>query len=149
MIDPNNPHLRNPFNTIWSPLATKQVPKEHPRLFGSRQKLQSLAKERPDAYRRTKEIAHRELTPPLKESDSTADFGGAVSVHCKMISMGLVAAIEQDQAMGRGAIDMCFKHFIDPGPRIGHEAFGEDCGNIGWVYDLAHEYWTDDEKKKF
>src|SRR5678816_324181 len=115
MIDPKSPYLRNPYNTLWSPLSTKQCPKEHPRLFGSREKLQALAKEKPDAYARTKAIANRELGPTLKEFDATADFGGVVSVHCKMISMGLVAAIERDEKMGRGAIAMCFEHFIDPG----------------------------------
>lgn len=149
MVDPANPYLRNPNNTLWSPLATKQVPKEHPRLFGSRERLQALAKERPDAYLRTKQIAGRELTPPLRDSDSTADFGSAVSVHCKIVSMGLVAAIELDEAMGRGAIGMAFRHFIDKGPRIGHEAFGADVGIVGWAYDLCHEYWTDDERKRY
>ncbi len=149
MVDPTSPYLRNPHNTLWSPLATRQVTRQHPRLFGSRERLQSLAKERPDAYARTKAIANRELTPPLRAWDSTEDFGAAVSVHCKMVSMALVATIERDEKMGRGAIEMCFRYFIDKGPRIGHEAFGEDCGNVGWVYDLAHEYWTDDEKKRF
>ena len=149
MIDPHNPYLLNPHNTIWSPLSTKQVPKEHPRLFGSRERLQALAKERPDAYRRTQAIANRELTPPMKESDPATDFGAAVSVHSKLVSMSLVAAIERDENMARGAIEMAFRHFIDKGPRIGHQAFGDDCGNVAWAYDLCHEHWTEEEKKRF
>ena len=149
MIDPASPYLRNSQNTIWSPLATKQVPAEHPRLLGSRERLQGLAKERPDAYRRTREIANRPLGPALKDWDASADFGGVVSVHCQLISMGLVCAIERDEKMGRAAIDLAFGHFVNKPPRVGHEVFGDDVGNVAWVYDLCHEHWTADERKRY
>jgi hypothetical protein len=134
---------------MWSPLQTMQVPKEHPRLLGSREFLQKLAKERPEAYARTKEIANRELTKAGHPADASFDFGGVISVHAKLMSMSLVCAIENDAAMGRKAIDLAFEHFVNVPVRVGHEAFGADVGEVAFVYDLCHEHWSDEEKKKY
>jgi len=141
--------MSNRTNTIWSPLQTKQVPKGHPRLLGDRAHLQGLAKERPEAYRRTREIAGKELTKPLNQGDAAADFGAAIGVHAKLMSMSLVCAIEGDAAMGRRAIDLAMEHFVNKPVRVGHEAFGADVGEVAMVYDLCHEHWTEEEKKKY
>ena len=58
------------------------VSKEHPRLLGSRERLQRLARERSDAYQRVVRVARQ------AKSDE----------HSEMISMALVTAIEQDRA---------------------------------------------------
>ncbi|MCL2646925.1 MAG: heparinase II/III family protein [Phycisphaerales bacterium] len=139
----------NRVNTVFSPLATRQVTKEHPRLFGSRAYLQGLAKERPEAYRRTKEIANRELTKPPHPADATGDFGAQVSVESKLFSMALVAAIEEDAVMGRKVVDFVFEHFINQPVRVGHVPFGADVGNAAIGYDLCNEHWTAEEKKRF
>ncbi|MCL2640420.1 MAG: hypothetical protein FWD53_06220, partial [Phycisphaerales bacterium] len=118
----------NSVNTIFSPLATRQVPTEHPRLFGSRADLQKLAKSRPDAYQRMKKIANSELTAPINPSDANADFGAQIGVHSKLFSMALVASIEEDAAMGRKLIDFTFEHFINKPVRVGHVSAGSDAG---------------------
>ena len=146
--DMGHEFMTNRTNTIFSPLATRQVPKEHPRLFGTLPYLQGLAKERPEAYRRTKEIAGRELTAAPHPAEGTADFGAQVSVESKLISMSLVAAIEQDARMGRAAVDLVMEKFVDAPVRVGHIPFGADVGEVGLVYDLCHPWWTDEEKKK-
>ena len=55
------------------------VPKEHPRLLGSRQELKNLAKERPQAYQRVVAVARQ--------------AGG--DDYSAMISMALVCAIDE------------------------------------------------------
>ncbi|MCL2641221.1 MAG: heparinase II/III family protein [Phycisphaerales bacterium] len=139
----------NSVCTVFSPLATMEVTKEHPRLFGSRSYLQGLAKERPDAYRRTKEIANRDLTKPPHPADAVKDFGAQISVESKLFSMGLVAAIEEDAVMGRKAVEFVFEHFVNQPVRVGHIPFGADVGCVAIVYDLCNEHWTAEEKRKF
>jgi len=97
-------------------------------LLGSREYLQHLAKERPDAYRRTKEIAQRQVTVPPSVSDANADFGAQISVESKLVSMSLVAAIEQDANMGRAAVDFALAQFLNKPVRVGHIPFGADVG---------------------
>ena len=58
----------------------RRISKEHPRLLGSRERLQKLAKERPEAYARVVD-AVRNLQPG---DESVMDD------HMKMISMALV-----------------------------------------------------------
>src|SRR4051794_8448741 len=99
------------MNSFFSPLQTKPVPKEHPRLFGSRARLQELARLPPVAYRRTREIALRPLSQAQNPTDFSVDFGSLVAVHAKMWSLALCAAVEQDAALGREAVAMAFTHF--------------------------------------
>lgn len=108
------------------------VPKEHPRLLGSREYLQSLAKQRPEEYRRVVRVA-REL-----QADD----------HAKMISLSLVCAIENDKALGQQAVRLALK-YVDGPIRVGHVTFGADLALCAIVYDLCHESWTDAERKRF
>ena len=65
-----------------------------------------------------------------------------------MMSLALVSAIEQDQTLGRQAIDMALK--IADGPiKKGHVQFGNDLAWCGIAYDLCHEYWTPEERARF
>ena len=43
---------KSDYNSYFSALQTKQIPQEHPRLFGPRSRLQELARQRPEAYAR-------------------------------------------------------------------------------------------------
>ncbi|MBA7668226.1 hypothetical protein ES703_76335 [subsurface metagenome] len=108
------------------------VPKEHPRLLGSRQRLQKLASQRNEAYQRVVRVARE-----LKADD-----------HAKMVSMALVCAIEQDEQLGRRAVQMAMKYINGP-IRKGHVTFGHDLARCALVYDLCHEYWAGDERAKF
>ncbi|UCG46479.1 MAG: heparinase II/III family protein [Phycisphaerales bacterium] len=108
------------------------VPKEHPRLLGSRERLHKLAAERPDAYKRVVGVARE------AEADD----------HAKMISMALVCAIEGDRDLGQRAVRMAAKYFNGPIKR-GHVPFGSDLARCAIVYDLCHEYWTASEREKF
>jgi Heparinase II/III-like protein len=109
------------------------VPKEHPRLLGSREYLQSLTTARAEAYRRVVKVAR---------GSSRADD------HAKMISMALVCAIEQDRQLGREAVRMAMKYITGP-IKKGHIPFGHDLALCAIVYDLCHEYWTQDERLQF
>ncbi len=108
------------------------VPKNHPRLLGSRQHLQELAKKCPEAYQRVIRVA-REL-----DADD----------HSKMISMALICAIEQDEQLGKRAVQMAMK-YIDGPIRKGHVPFAHDLARCAIVYDLCHEYWSQSERAKF
>jgi hypothetical protein len=110
----------------------RAIPKEHPRLLGSRSRLQRLSQERPEAYQRVVRVA-RELN---------ADD------HAKMISMALVCAIEQDKQLGKSAVQMAIKYINGP-IRKGHVPFGHDLARCAIVYDLCHECWTHEQRAKF
>jgi hypothetical protein len=118
--------------SLISQADTHLVPKDHPRLLGSREYLQKLAKERPDSYQRVVSVA-REL-----EADN----------HSKMISLSLVCAIEQDEKLGKAAIEMAFKYITGPIQK-GHTTFGHDLTLCAIVYDLCYEYWTPQQRAQF
>jgi hypothetical protein len=108
------------------------VPAEHPRLFGSHEYLQSLAVSRPDAYKRVVDVARRQ-----KADD-----------HAKMISMALVCAIENDEQLGKDAVQMAMKYVTGP-IKIGHVPFAHDLARCAIVYDLCHEFWTKEQRAQF
>jgi len=110
----------------------RAIPKEHPRLLGSRNRLQKLAKERAEAYQRVVKVARE-----MKADD-----------HAKMISMALVCAIERDERLGKSAVQMAMKYINGP-IRKGHVTFGHDLARCAIVYDLCHEYWTQEQRTKF
>ncbi len=105
------------------------VPREHPRLLGSRQWLQQLARQRSGDYTRVASVAHEQDADP----------------HAKMLSLGLVSVIEGDRAMGRQAVEMALKTVRGP-IRVGHETFGHDLARCALVYDLCYESWTAEER---
>lgn len=61
------------------------VTREHPRLLCSRERLKQLARQRGEAYQRVVRV--------VRQQD--ADH------HAKMVSLALVAAIREDEALGR------------------------------------------------
>ena len=108
------------------------VPAEHPRLLGSREYLQSLAASRPDAYKRVVDVARRQ-----KAED-----------HAKMISMALVCAIENDEQLGKDAVQLAMKYVAGP-IRQGHVTFAHDLALCAIVYDLCYESWTQQQRSQF
>jgi hypothetical protein len=108
------------------------VPREHPRLLGSRQELKALAQERAQAYQRVVRVAR--------------DPGG--DDYSKMISMALVCAIEEDAGMGRAAVERAMK-YVDGPIRVGHVPFATDLALSALAYDLCHEHWTDAQRARF
>jgi len=108
------------------------VPKEHPRLLGSREYLQSLAAGRAEAYRRVVSVARQ----------SSGDD------HAKMISMALVCAIERNQELGRAAVQLAMKYITGP-IKEGHVPFAHDLARCAIVYDLCSECWTQEQRAKF
>ena len=108
------------------------VSKEHPRLLGSRQRLQRLARDRADAYQRVVRVAREQEADP----------------HAKTVSMALVAAIERDEALGRRVVEMAMETIRGP-IRKGHVTFGHDLARSAIAYDLCHEYWTAEERSQF
>jgi hypothetical protein len=112
--------------------ARHPISRDHPRLLGSLERLQKLAEERPDAYARMAQVAR------------TSDARG----HAKMVSLALVSAIEQDEQLGREAVQMAMED-VNGAIRIGHVTFGADLARSALVYDLCYEYWTPDERTAF
>ncbi|MHC4582730.1 MAG: hypothetical protein ACYS14_14835, partial [Planctomycetota bacterium] len=108
------------------------VTREHPRLLGSRQRLQTLARQRQEAYKRVVRVARQQ-----KADD-----------HAKMISMALVCAIERDAQLGSRAVQMAAKYVNGP-IRKGHTPFAHDLARCAIVYDLCHEYWSEQQRRKF
>ncbi len=108
------------------------VSKEHPRLLGSRERLQRLARERADAYQRVVRVARQ-----AKSGE-----------HSEMISMALVTAIEQDGPLGRQAVDMALRT-VDGPIQKGHVPFAHDLARCAIVYDLCYEHWTPQERERF
>ncbi|MDA1192220.1 MAG: hypothetical protein O3A46_11135, partial [Candidatus Poribacteria bacterium] len=108
------------------------VSREHPRLLGSRDDLKRLADERPNDYARMVDVARNQ------RADDWA----------KMISMGLVAAIDEDETLGRAAVEMAMRTVNGP-IRRGHVTFGHDLARCAFIYDLCHAYWTEDERAAF
>jgi hypothetical protein len=108
------------------------VPRQHPRLLGSREELQALRDQRGEAYERMARIARE------------AQAGD----HERMISMALVSAIEGDQALAREAVQLAMKYVSGP-IRKGHVTFGHDLARCAIVYDFCHEAWTEDERAAF
>ncbi|MGQ9730129.1 MAG: heparinase II/III domain-containing protein [Candidatus Zipacnadales bacterium] len=109
--------------------AAHPVPREHPRLFGSRAELQELARQRPEAYRRMANVAYEQ------QADE----------HSKLMSLALVSAIEGNAQLGRQAVEMALK-LVHGGIRQGHETFGHDLAHCAIAYDLCFDQWTDEER---
>ena len=112
--------------------ARHAVAQQHPRLLGSRARLQTLAAERGDAYARMVAIAR----------------GNPDNEHGTLLAMALVSAIEQDPQLGRRAVEQALR-LVDGPIRKGHVTFGHDLTRAGMVYDLCHPYWTEPEKTRF
>ena len=113
-------------------LARHPVPREHPRLLGSRAELIALSRARPEAYRRVVQVAR---------SQSGDD-------HAMMISLGLVCAIDGDEESGQRAKQRAMKYINGPILK-GHVTFGHDLARCALVYDLCYSCWTDEERVKF
>ena len=110
----------------------RAVPSEHPRLLGSRLYLQSLAASRPEDYKRVVAVAR----------------GHNADDHAKMISMSLLCAIENDESLGKAAVQMAMK-YVDGPIRAGHVTFAHDLARCAIVYDLCYESWTDVQRAQF
>jgi len=108
------------------------VPTAHPRLLGPVERLRELARDRENAYTRTKNAAHN------------PDAGD----HEKMISLAIVAAVEDDSAYAREAIGLAL-NYINAPVRIGHETFGHDLARCAIVYDFCWKWWTAQERSAF
>ncbi len=87
-----------PISSAAGQAIKHTVPDEHPRLLGSREHLQRLAKERVEDYQRVARVA-REL-----------DAGD----HAKMMSMAIVCAVEYDEQLGKRAVQMAMKYISGP-----------------------------------
>jgi hypothetical protein len=108
------------------------VPTEHPRLLGSRAELQALARLRAAEYERMIAVAQ------LSGTDD----------HAAILSKSLVATIERDGDLARGAKQRALK-FVDGPIRSGHVTFGHDLALSALAYDLCFEWWTEAERKRF
>jgi hypothetical protein len=119
-------------SSAFGQTATHPIPREHPRLLGSRRQLQDLTNSRPQAYKRVVSVA--------REQDADD--------HAKMISMAIVCAVEQDEQVGKRAVQMAMK-YIDGPIQKGHVPFAHDLARCAIVYDFCHEYWTDQQRANF
>lgn len=113
-------------------VSARAIPKSHPRVLGSLDRLKALAKERPEAYERMAAVAR----------------AGGADDHALMVSIGLVSAIEGDRELARKGVELALK-YVDADIRSGHVTFGHDLGRTGLVYDLCYDAWTQEERQRF
>jgi hypothetical protein len=106
------------------------IPTHHPRLFGTREELQALAKKRPEFYRRVANCARENLGENFDQA----------------ISMGLVYAIEGDRDIGLKALELV-RPWIEGPLNVGHVHWGHDVATP--VFDLCHDLWTPSYKQAF
>jgi hypothetical protein len=122
--------------TVFCPAAAfsarHPVSREHPRLLGTREYLQELARQRPEAYSRVVEMV-------------TQREGGD---HERMVSMSLMYVIEGDEEMGKQAVKLAMRYVNDP-IRVGHVRFGDDLANTAIVFDLCYPCWSEEEREKY
>jgi len=62
--------------------------------------------------------------------------------------LALVCAIENDKALGTGAVQLAMKYVAGP-IRKGHVTFAHDLARCAIVYDLCYEYWTQQQRVQF
>lgn len=120
--------LAAPLFLLVLPACAAPVPREHPRLLGSRAELQALAAARPRAWERCRNVARGEA----------GDWE-------LTISQALVRAIEGDRELGRQAVERALRYVRGP-IRVGHETFGHDLALVGVAYDLCYDDWTAAER---
>ena len=118
--------------------SARPISREHPRLLGTAEHLKNLAKERLEAWARVVDAARN-----LEPGDETV-----MDDHMKMVSMALVCAIEDDEEIGKAAVQRALK-YIEAPIRVGHETFAHDLARCAIVYDLCHSCWTPEQRKKF
>ncbi len=124
--------LACPLRVFGTDESIRDVPRTHPRLFGSHDELQMLARTRPEAYARMAAVARR----------------GGADDHSQMMSMALVAAIEGDAELGRRSRELAMKYVEGP-IRKGHVPFGADLALVAIAYDLCQPWWAAEDKQKF
>ncbi|MBI5388260.1 MAG: heparinase II/III family protein [Verrucomicrobia bacterium] len=120
---------------VGSPGAEGQrhpVPREHPRLFGTREELRVLARQRPTEYQRVVAVARQ----------------GKADDYSKIISMALVAVIEGDRDLAREVHERAMR-FVNGPIRHGHVPFATDLALCGIAYDLCYEAWPEADRRKF
>ncbi|HWI56235.1 MAG TPA: hypothetical protein VNZ22_03330, partial [Bacillota bacterium] len=115
-----------------SPAGCHPVSREHPRLFGTRDELRSLARQRAAEYQRVVNVARDE-----KNDD-----------YSWMISASLVAAIEGDSALAAKVQQRAMK-IVNAPIRVGHVTFGTDLALCGIAFDLCHAAWPEADRRKF
>lgn len=120
--------------SVVSAQETSKVPEKHPRLLGSKEQLQKLAKERPEAYRRMADFART--------------WEGKGGNYEKMLSKALVCAIEDDAELGKSAIALAME-LVEAPIRKGHVFFGGDLAYTALVYDLCYPYWSEAERLQY
>ena len=134
-------------NNVIPPTMLERVPNVHPRLFGSRERLQQMAKDRPDAYKRMAHVA-REMGVD-EGFRETREFFKLCFPNSKMMSMALTACVENDAVLARKTVDMFIeRHMSKPYP-YGHVTFGHDVAMGAVVYDLCYDAWTEEERTRF
>jgi len=113
-------------------ISRRTVPKEHPRLLGTQQRLQALAQERASSFKAMEEIARK----------------GNGDDNNRIASMALVSCIQGDAALGKQAVKLVMPYVNGP-IKVGHVTFGADLAICGLVFDLCHDAWTPAERTKF
>ncbi|HYG35292.1 MAG TPA: heparinase II/III family protein, partial [Clostridia bacterium] len=111
--------------------ARHKVIREHARLFGSRDGLRALARQRATKYERVKRVAADEQ----------------VDDYAWIISAAIVAAIDGNLDLAKKVQQRAMK-MVDGPIRVGHVTFGTDLALCGMAYDLCSEAWTESDCRK-
>lgn len=108
------------------------MPREHPRLFGSLERLRALASERSEAFVRMDEVA-------LERQGGDMEY---------LFSAALASAVTGDDALARDTVAHALK-IVHGSIRVGHETFGKDLTNCAVVFNLCRAAWTESEVAEF
>src|ERR1035437_7673524 len=112
------------------------ISRERPRLLGTREQLQKLSKERPEAFKRMLDVAR-----------SAKDTG--YEQLAMIIGLSIAYVLEGNKAEGRRLVDMVLKDYVDQPIKTGHMTFAHDLARCAIVYDLCHDLWTAEERERF
>jgi len=110
--------------------AVKELPAEHPRLFGSKQELVRLAAARRSAYDRMKAATKDQSSTELE----------------LVFSLSLVYAIEGDESCAKRAISIA-RDIIARPLKVGHETFATEMSKVAIVWDHCFDKLSTDDKK--
>jgi heparin/heparan-sulfate lyase len=135
-----------------------------PRLLGSRDYLQKLARERPEELQRVLRQAGPETRPAAARPAATGpaasrpastrprrrrNVDGFYDVNARVLALGIEYVLNGDKKKARTAVDLVLKHYIDEKIEAGHVTFAHSMARCALAYDLCHDLWTPDERGRF
>jgi len=113
-------------------MAPRNIPDQHPRVFGTRKELQHRAAERAADYERLLRVGSRK---------DLSDWPGAAT-------LALLYTITGEEAYGARALDIA-RSIAEKAILVGHAPFARELAKMAVAYDHAHQLLTAEDKALF